>query len=52
MTYIFQRYLVGQTPFGVFTNLFDAADRETCGGVWYLSLHIGTWRFSWYGGTR
>ena len=47
MTTTFDR-LPGQTPFGVFTNLFDAADRAICCG-WYLSVHIGAYRLSFYG---
>ena len=49
MTIFSQRYCVGQTPYGVFTNLWPTAlcrrDRQALGG-WYFTLHLGTWRLN------
>ena len=37
----------GQTPLGLFTNLWPSArcraDRQALEG-WYLTVHVGTWR--------
>lgn len=43
-----QRHLKGQTPIGVFSNMFDRVDRDTVGG-WYVDVHIGTMRVSFIG---
>lgn len=46
-----QRHVIGQTPLGLFTNLWPTAlnrrDRETVGG-WYCDIHVGTWRLQCY----
>lgn len=41
------RHIAGQTPFGVFGNVFDHEDREKCGG-WYVNLHVYRWRLEVY----
>ena len=48
MTIAFQRHLIGQTPLGVFQNLFVPGD---CDGCKYLALHFLNSRltFSWGG---
>jgi hypothetical protein len=43
MSFCLQRYLKGQTKFGVFQNLFFPGD---CGGIKYVMVHIGSWRFN------
>ena len=42
-----------QTPYGIFTNMYpwDRLDRQSI-GVWYLSIHVGTVRISFYGTAR
>jgi hypothetical protein len=40
-----------QSRLGIFTNLRDTIDRRACGG-WYLALHCGAWRLSFYGRTK
>ncbi len=42
MRFGLQRHLKGQTKLGVFQNLFIRGD---CGGIKYIAVHIGTWRF-------
>ena len=44
MTFGFQRHLKGQTRLHVGQNLFIPGD---CGGVKYIAVHLGTWRFEW-----
>ena len=43
MSFVFQRYLKGQTKLGVFQNLRVPGD---CGGIKYIMLHLGSWRFT------
>ena len=43
MNLVLQRYLTGQTRFGLFQNLFVPGD---CGGIKYVALHLGTWRLT------
>lgn len=43
--------LYGQSPFGVYTNIFDAADRRTVGG-WYLCFHFRSYRLQLIGGSK
>jgi hypothetical protein len=43
MSFVFQRYLKSQTKIGVFQNLRVRGD---CGGIKYVMLHLGSWRFT------
>lgn len=48
MTTSIQRHLSGQTPFGVFANLFDRVDRAAVGG-WYVAFHFLSLRLTFIG---
>lgn len=52
MRVYFDRHVIGQTPLGLFTNLYPTqlckVDRECIGG-WYASFHLGTWRLTLIG---
>lgn len=41
MRFIIQHHLKGQTPFGLFHNLFTPGD---CDGIKYIDLHLGQTR--------
>ena len=52
MRFYFTRYHRGQTPIGVFSNLWPSTvnriDRQTI-GVWYLAIHAWRWRWEFFG---
>jgi hypothetical protein len=43
MSFVFQRYLKGQTKLGLFQNLRFPGD---CDGIKYVMIHVGSWRFT------
>lgn len=46
---LFQRHIQGQSPLGIFTNIFNTTDRATVGA--YLAIHAGHWRLTFTWGT-
>lgn len=48
MRVYFHDCIIGQTPLGVFTNIFNAQDRRACRG-WYLTVHVWHYRLALIG---